>query len=103
MANRPANVLSGQPRSAVSSLFLSHTVVCALPSPVVRHIGVRERNVGLVRTLPSRWLESYTVTADTYLPYLFPLFSLSPAMHSHIFRVFELTSLQFSPLQRLAS
>jgi hypothetical protein len=49
MANPPANVLSGQIRSAVSSLFLSHTVVCALPSPEERHTDVRERKVRLVR------------------------------------------------------
>ena len=45
------------------------------------------------------WLESYTVTADTYLPYPFPLFSLSPPVHSHILRAFELTSLQVCSLQ----
>src|SRR6266852_291627 len=50
MTNPPANVLSGQPRSVMSSLVLGHTVVSALPSPEERHIGVRERNVGLVRT-----------------------------------------------------
>src|SRR5260370_27163887 len=58
--------------------------------------------VQLVRTLPRRWLESYTVTADPYLPYPFPLFSLSPAVHSYILRVFAPTSLQFSPLQRFS-
>ena len=49
MTNPQANVLSGQPRSAVSSLFLGHTVVRALPRPEERHIDVRKRKVRLVR------------------------------------------------------
>ena len=48
----------------------------------------------------TNWLESYTVTADTHLAYPFPLFSLSPPVHSHILHAFELTSLQVCSPQR---
>ena len=42
--------------------------------------------VQLVRTLPCRWLESYTVTADRFYPALLACFLRLLAVHSHILR-----------------
>ena len=40
----------------------------------------------MVRTLPRHWLESYTVTADSFYPALFVCFLCLLAVHSHILR-----------------
>src|SRR6266550_7070846 len=42
--------------------------------------------VQLVRTLPRRWLESHTVTADSFYPGLFACFLCLLAVHSHTLR-----------------
>src|SRR5437660_3369318 len=42
--------------------------------------------VQLVRTLPRRWLESRTVTADSFYPGLFACFLCLLAVHSHTLR-----------------
>jgi len=49
----------------------------------------------LVRTLPRRWLESHTVTADTYNnPTLSPRILCFRIVPSRILSAFELTSAQ---------
>jgi hypothetical protein len=61
--------------------------------------------VQLVRTLPSRWLESYTVTVDSFDPALFGGFLILLAVHSHILRciradltaVFTIATVQQTP------
>ena len=44
----------------------------------------RGAHIQLVRTLPRRWLESYTVTADSFYPALFACFLGLLAVHSNI-------------------
>jgi|SRR5580658_1126670 hypothetical protein len=55
----------------------------------------------LVRTLPCRWLESYTVTANSFYPALLAVSFVSLPCIPTSCGAFELTSLPFSPLQRL--
>jgi hypothetical protein len=89
-------VLAGQlpPQATLAKRALYAKLAKPLSFKVLRQVV--ENTVGdvvqLVRTLPRHSLESYTVTAETLYSTL-ALFSLSPAMHSRIWRAFAVTSL----------
>ena len=56
----------------------------------------------MVRTLPRHSLESYTVTADSFYPGFLAVSFVSLLCIPTPCGAFELTSLQFSPLQRFS-
>src|SRR5260370_42072942 len=75
-----AGTASERARCAKLAKLLSFKVVRQVVENTVGDV------VQLVRTLPCRWLESYTVTAVRFYPALFACFLRLLAVHSHILR-----------------
>src|SRR5713101_9414603 len=56
------------------------------PARLSFDLPVDKLEIPEVRTLPRHWLESYTVTADSFYPALFACFLCLLAVHSHTLR-----------------